>query len=432
MNYFRLDVFARLAGLALTVCAWPAAASDIGPFRVGMTFDEARAVAPKAKWTETLSRYTQKVLELEGRNAFKLDGMTFHVNLKPLPYGAYDLAAFHTVERSARRSECEAAFGLTIRALEPRFGPLGPVTPLSEAERGRLPIGYDMLPVLFDRHEPVAMGGQSRVEVFQAGATGNTRWLSGRREGDLTVIVAGRYIDRDAALWPTSCVVTARIISTPPRPATEWVDVASLRAPPEPPRGARLLSFRGLATLPSAPTNVEVTCQVSRQTARLSACKAAPGVAEPLAVPAARQANGLRLDAPGIDPDSDIPLEAKLTVRIDPADAVAPSPPAGQATLSIADVAWAQRPTPADLQRYYPVRALRMEIAARVTMICEIGAGGALSCTSTLVQTAEGQEEMFVDWAAKVEQLFRAGPTLVDGSPATGRWVTLVFNLAPA
>lgn len=425
------DCTALLAGLTLAACAGAAQASDLGPFRIGMTFEEARAAAPKARWAETRSDYTQKVIELEGRNAFKLDGLAFHVTLKPLAYGAYDLAAVYSVERGARRAGCEAAVHVVAKALEPRFGRLGPLTPLSAEERGGLPLGFDLLS-MFEQLEPVTVGQGSRVEVFQAADTDNTRWLTGRRDDGLTILVGGRYIDRDTPMWPTSCVVAAHIISMPPRPATDWVDVATLRSRPEPTRGARWRSFRGQAALPAAPADVEVTCEVHRRTARLSACRAPDGVTEALGKPAAYQANGLRLDAATLDPDTDVPLHVKLTVRVDPADAATPAPPPGQVALKPTDVVWTARPSAEDFTRSYPDRAQRMELAARITMLCRIGSGGELTCPSTTIQTVEGEEGSFDTWPERMEPLYRAGPTLIDGSPSNGRWVTLVFNLTPS
>jgi hypothetical protein len=76
-------------------------------------------------------------------------------------------------------------------------------------------------------------------------------------------------------------------------------------------------------------------------------------------------------------------------------------------------------------------RAVRRDIAARITVLCRIEDGGELVCPRTTVQTVEGEDAMFQTWGETVETLFRAAPALADGRAAAGRWVSLNFVLKP-
>jgi len=427
-------MIARLAALAgaglLLLTAGESRAADLGPFSLGMTFEQARAASPKAKWSDVQSDRTGRVVEIEGREAFKLGNYPFRIGLRPLAYGGYRMDAVHTVERGARRDGCQAVVSALAQALEPRFGPLGPMTPLSDSETGGLPIGFDLLSMMETRG-PVAVGQGSRAEVFQAGDTDNTRWITGRRDAGMSVLIGGRYIDRDTAMWPTSCVVSVRIISMPPRPDFEMFDVARLATPlAPPPLSVRRRSFADLPQLPATAADVEVVCDVERRFGQLRHCKAAAGVDERLAKPASWQAERLRLDPADLDPDNDTPLRAKLTVRVDPADAVMPGPPAGETPLVASNVVWEKQPSGADISRYYPDRALRMEVSARIAVLCRIEANGDLGCPNTTVTAPAEHAELFDNWGEVVERLYHAAPRLGDGTPSAGRWVRLTFNLA--
>ncbi len=116
-------------------------ASAIGPFSFGMSFADARAAAPRAEWRETSSRYTSKPIEIDGRNAFRVGGLSFDVNLKPLAHGGYRVRIVNAVDgRRASEKRCAETLAIVVNAVEARFGALVPVTPLSDTEDGGLPI----------------------------------------------------------------------------------------------------------------------------------------------------------------------------------------------------------------------------------------------------------------------------------------------------
>jgi hypothetical protein len=186
-----------------------------------------------------------------------------------------------------------------------------------------------------------------------------------------------------------------------------------------------------MPTLPSAPANVEIFCDVSRKYGRVSGCKADEGVVDALAKPAERQGNTLSLEPSALDPDSDIPLRLRLALLIDPADAKFAVVPVGVVPLKANEVAWLQQPTGAEIARLYPERALRMGLAARITVLFQIGADGGLTCMDEAVVSASGEEGNFDGWCEKVVSLYRAPAVLADSQPSAGRWVSMSYNLRP-
>lgn len=407
--------------------AQEAANGDLGPFRLGMSFAEARAVGPRAKWSETLSRYTGKPVELEGKDALKLGGLKFDVSLRPLAYDGYRIDFIRFVERGvASEQECFEMFAVAAQALESRFGPLGPMRPLTQDETGGLPVGFAALSYA-NISPPDA--SDTGVESFHSDETSTAMWLGGRRRDGLSVVVGGQYFGRASPLAPPlSCVVGGRLRSLPPRPAFEFVDLARLPRPLAPTLPSRRRSFAGLQPSPSAAANVEVVCEVRREWGQVSNCKAAEGLVGSLATAAERQGNTLSVDASALDPDNDVPLRLRLTLLIDPADAKPFAPPEGMTPLRTSEVAWLQQPTGAEIARLYPDRAVRMDLSARITILVRIGADGGLTCMDENV-FAGGQEATFDGWCDRVVGLYRSSPTLVDGHPSEGRWVALSYNL---
>ena len=404
-------------------------AGDVGPFRLGMSFADARAAAPRAGWSETISDYTHRPVALEGRNALRLEGLAFDVGLRPLAYGGYRLEIAHAEDGGrASQDRCAAAFAVATGRLGVRVGPLGPVTPLSAAEREGLPVGFPDA-VAGQAAETLAPGQAPQAQAFHPGGDGTAMWLAGLRREGLTVLVAGRYFDRSSAMSRASCVVWARLTALPPRPAFEWVDLTRLPSPPAPSLPARRRSFSGLASPLPAAADVEVVCDVDRHRGVVANCKAAGAIAETLARPAERQGNAVRLDPAALDPDSDIPLRLRLPLRIDPADGSPFIPPDGRKPLKNSEVTWTHQPTYDSLMRLYPARALREAVGARVSVICRIKDEGDLACADERVSADDAFAEIFDGWGVKAAALYQAGPTLPDGQPSAGRWVKLTFAL---
>jgi len=429
-----------LKALALVVvCSLPpgwaqaadSQASGIGPFRFGMSFADARAAAPRAKWAETLSRYTDKPVELDGRNALRIGGLSFDVNLRPLAHGGYRVRIVYA-EDGARASQkrCLEALAMVADNLEVRFGALVPMTPLSDSEDGGLPVGFQTLADSGDS-TIMGVGNGSHAQVFKPERTGTTMWLMGQRREDLNIVAGARFLDQTSPLWPSTCVVTAQLTSLPPRPAFDLLDLSSMPSAPTPSIPSRRRSFSGLPTLPSKAAKVEISCKVSRLSGNVSECRAADGSDARLAKAAERQGDDLAFSPTVLDPDSDIPLRLRAVLLIDPADSRPFTLPSGVTLLKMNEVAWAKRPRGEDIAPLYPDRAMRMGLAARLSLLCQIVADGSLMCADVTVDTAPGQEATFEGLGDKISGLFRAETKLINGEAAVGRWVQMTFALNP-
>lgn len=131
-------------------------------------------------------------------------------------------------------------------------------------------------------------------------------------------------------------------------------------------------------------------------------------------------------------PNRDWTLEAPLTVppvetSVDVAagaGAVEASPPA-----VIVNPRLIARPTPEQLRRAYPTRAMAGGVEGSAVMQCEINARGGLTACSVLSETPAGQG--FGRAAQQLSRHFRVSPRTVDGQATEGARVNipLTFRL---
>jgi protein TonB len=92
-------------------------------------------------------------------------------------------------------------------------------------------------------------------------------------------------------------------------------------------------------------------------------------------------------------------------------DVVDPLPP------EIADPHWLRRPT--DLARYYPQRAMRMEMQGAVSLDCRVSTAGLLNC-AIVSETPSGWG--FGEAALRIAADQRMAPAMRDGSAVEGRY----------
>ncbi len=421
---------AALLGLTLAAAAAPR--GDLGPFRFGMSFEEARAAAPGCAWSEVFSTRTYRPIGVNGGGALQLRGHVFDVTLTPLAYAGYRIEAqLSRTESPVGAAGCQDAVTALASDLEARFGPLGSVsaTPLAPDVVAALPLGLEIAAAQRPTRV-ISAGRASRLDAFEPQGVRNVMWLGSRRAGDVSVVVGGRYVDVSNPILPQTCVAFARVASLPPRPPFEWLDLAQMRPQPRLSPAERHHSFDGMATLPARPVSVDLTCDVDRAAGRLLRCKLDDNVPAELARPAASQADGLRLDVAQLDPDRDIPLRTRVQLLLDAADRRPETPPSGTKLLTRDQVAWARQPRPEEMSRYYPDRAQRMNVAARVTMACEIEADGSLVCPRTRVGLTGDDTYGFERFGRIAERIYQAAQSLADGTPSAGHWVTLSFNFS--
>ena len=124
-------------------------------------------------------------------------------------------------------------------------------------------------------------------------------------------------------------------------------------------------------------------------------------------------------DMPSIPPLPVPPVERRIEEPRPPA-APPPEPPRPSV---ITNPDWARRPSAEEVARYYPDRAMRMEVGGSASLSCTVTARGTLSSCNI---TSESPADMgFGDAAIKLSKLFKMRPQTKDGQPVDGGTVRI-------
>ena len=437
-------------------------ADAFGPFRFGMAVEDALAIAPGFDWFEDRDPGYGRKRVVTAEGGWHLGGRIFDVTLAPGYHGDYELELRHTRDGDVADA-CRDAVVALATEFERRFGELtGPA--LQPAVPGRISVqrtseGHPFVTVepgvasappgpaaeLFD------VGEDSSVAMLPGGGDlpGAASWYTRReptRAQPWRVTVDGRFArDEDGA--PPTCKVVGKLAREGEVPREVWLDVArtpiahapsaavlhhSLDAFLQPRAKSRA---RDLAELSAAGVEVILDCAVRRDTGALSDCRTADvdrggrRVAVPLAPlenVAWQRARHLRFDVQAIDPRDPARLRAKVPMRVAPGDRLALGP-VPSTLRPLRDIAWAQRPTGADLERAYPRDALGDGIEAVVRASCRLQPDLTAVCIDAVVTPAGDAENTHAFALAAYEVLakFRARDVLRDGTtPAAGEWFT--------
>lgn len=138
------------------------------------------------------------------------------------------------------------------------------------------------------------------------------------------------------------------------------------------------------------------------------------------------------VDLPPTIPPLPVPPVEHRVEEVRPPRIVEPPPPAPAPAPPRASVIqnpdWLRKPSGDDFARYYPDRALRMNVEGRVMLECTVNDSGGLAGCAVASEAPDDQE--FGVAALRMTRLFKMRPMTRDGAPVSGGTVRIPIRFA--
>lgn len=213
------------------------------------------------------------------------------------------------------------------------------------------------------------------------------------------------------------------------------VDSATLKVLSGPTLGQQHILLDGLEDAPEAGWLVPLSCELLGSGRGWLICKAETPDLRPEAVnnAAVMLARTYLYDFGGSAPTLDAPVHTRLTLKLSPPKLVLD--PTGAVMTDWKQVVLTRRPTMDDVARFYPDRAIRLEVGAKVRVRCKVLEDLSFGCADAAVERMDIEDPAlsaaFEQAALKIVSRFISKPSLADGRPAAGIWVEakLVFAI---